>query len=62
MAKEGAECITASALLVESALSRMIGNIFLTINKPDVPVKLFTNEQEAKKWLMEQADFNKQKR
>ncbi len=51
MGVEGAKLITAGALLIGSPLTRMLGNIFLTINKPNVPTKLFTDETEAKEWL-----------
>jgi len=39
------------ALLVNSPLSRVIGNFFLGINKSAVPHKLFTSETEAIEWL-----------
>lgn len=52
LADEGSKCITAGALLIGSALTRTIGNIFLSLNKPPVPTKLFTDVQEAKEWLM----------
>lgn len=43
---------TAIALLIKSPVSRVIGNFFLGLNKPDAPTKLFTKEVEAKKWLV----------
>jgi hypothetical protein len=43
--------ISAAALLASSVLSKMIGTFFLTFNNPGIPVKLFTDEQEALKWL-----------
>lgn len=51
LADEGSKLIKAGALLIGSAVTRAIGNIFLTINKPPVPTKLFTDENEAKLWL-----------
>ncbi|MBA3706187.1 MAG: STAS/SEC14 domain-containing protein [Bacteroidetes bacterium] len=51
MSTEGEKNIIAAALLIGSPLSKMIGNIFLSLNKPKVPAKLFTNENEAKEWL-----------
>ena len=51
MAAEGAMYMKAGALLIGSVLTRTIGNIFLSINKPEVPAKLFTDEKEAKEWL-----------
>jgi len=44
---------SAVALLVSSPVSRVIGSFFLGINKPLHPVKLFTSEAEAIKWLKE---------
>lgn len=42
----------AFALIINSALSRLIGNFFLGINKPKVPIKLFEDKESAKKWLL----------
>jgi hypothetical protein len=46
-----AEVQCACALLVESALSQLIGNFFLGLNKTKFPVKLFKNETKALEWL-----------
>ncbi|MGZ3866526.1 MAG: STAS/SEC14 domain-containing protein [Bacteroidia bacterium] len=43
--------ITSFAVLIDSPLSRIIGNFFMGLNKPSVPAKLFTNEAEAVAWL-----------
>ena len=51
LAEEGAKLITAGALIVGSPLNRTLGNIFLWVNKPKVPTKLFTDEGEAREWL-----------
>ncbi len=51
LAGEGAKYVKAGALLIGSALTKTIGNIFLSVNKPPVPTKLFTDETEAKEWL-----------
>ena len=51
MAKEGVQLLTAGALVISSPLSKVIGNLFLRINKPPIPTQIFTNEKEAKKWL-----------
>ena len=42
---------SAVALLVDSGLSKLLGNFFVGLNKPIFPLKLFTNEQEALNWL-----------
>ena len=41
----------ATALLIGSAVSRIIGNFFLGLNKPITPTRLFTDPEEAIKWL-----------
>ena len=48
---EHAEVFTKCALLITSPISRIIGNFFLGANKPLRPTKLFTNKEEALKWL-----------
>jgi len=40
-----------SALVVNSPLSRIIGNFFMQINRPDYPVRLFNDEKNALDWL-----------
>ncbi|OFY83479.1 MAG: hypothetical protein A3F72_06010 [Bacteroidetes bacterium RIFCSPLOWO2_12_FULL_35_15] len=49
--EKGCEGVIAAAVLINSSVGSMIGNFFIFINKPLVPTKLFTNEEEAKKWL-----------
>ena len=44
-------CESAVALLVRSALSRMIGNFFMGLNKTNLPTRLFTDEDSAMAWL-----------
>jgi hypothetical protein len=53
MASVGAMGVTAGALITGSQISRAIGNIFLAIDKPAVPTKLFTDEQKAREWLQQ---------
>src|ERR1700751_1086967 len=43
--------ITSFAVIIDSPLSRIIGNFFMGLNKPSVPAKLFNNENEAINWL-----------
>ncbi len=47
--REGAEL--AIALIINSPLSRMIGNFFIGLNAPVKPTKLFTDEEKALSWL-----------
>lgn len=55
MAGVGAILVKAGAMITGSLLNRTIGNIFLTIDKPSVPSKLFTDEQKARQWLQQYA-------
>ncbi|HLP55785.1 MAG TPA: hypothetical protein VK151_12175 [Fluviicola sp.] len=41
----------AFAILIDSAVSKVVGNFFLGINKPAVPTRLFLNEKDALNWL-----------
>ncbi len=49
--EKGCEGVIAAAVLIESAVGRIIANFFIRIDKPLVPTKVFTDEAEAKKWL-----------
>lgn len=49
--KEHAETFSKAALIVTSPISRIIGNFFLGLNKPLKPTRLFTNKEDAIKWL-----------
>jgi hypothetical protein len=48
---EVAHIQVACALLVDTALSRLVGNFFLGLNKTKFPTKLFTDEAKAMEWL-----------
>ncbi len=41
----------ATALLIRSPVSRVIGNFFMGLNKPISPTRLFTDPQIAIEWL-----------
>lgn len=41
----------AVAIVLESPLSRVIGNFFITLSKPRYPTKLFTSIEAAEQWL-----------
>ncbi len=52
LATIGTTLVKAAALITGSAMNRALGNIFLTIDKPAVPTKLFTSEEKAREWLL----------
>lgn len=42
---------SAIALVIESQISKIIGNFMIGLNKTVYPTKLFTSEEEALSWL-----------
>jgi len=44
--------VTSIALLIDSPIGSVIGNFYMLISKPTVPTKLFTDENNAIKWLL----------
>ncbi len=45
------QVLKAVAIISRSAVGKMTANVFFSINKQPYPVKLFTDENEAKEWL-----------
>ena len=41
------------AMLVNSPMQRMIGNIFFKLNRPPYPTRLFSQQTDALQWLRE---------
>ncbi len=50
-ANEGSHNATANAIVVSNSISKVLANFFLTLNKPIVPTKIFTEPSKAAKWL-----------
>lgn len=46
----------AFGIIIDSSVSKAVGNFFMAISKPRVPTRLFLNEAAALEWLQE---FNK---
>jgi hypothetical protein len=44
------EKISAAALYTNSIIARIVANFFLGFNRPDIPIRIFTNKTEALKW------------
>jgi hypothetical protein len=51
MQKEGSALLKAGALLIGSPVSRVLGNIFLSLNTPEIPTRLFTDKEDALNWI-----------
>jgi len=44
---------TAMAMVSKPGLSKLIMNILFALKPPPIPMKSFTNDQEARKWLIQ---------
>jgi len=42
----------AAAVIVGSRLTRMMGNLFMRLNRPAYPTRLFNDEESAVAWLL----------
>jgi hypothetical protein len=42
--------VVAFAIVIDSPLSRIIGNFFMGLNKPRAPARLFTDSESATEW------------
>ncbi len=51
--EKGAKYISVAAILAPTLISKLIGNFFITFNRPPVKIKLFTDKEEALNWLHE---------
>jgi len=49
--KEMADLNIAKAILIYTKKQKILGNIYLSINKPHVNTRLFTDRDKALKWL-----------
>jgi hypothetical protein len=45
------ENVPVAALLAKSLLSKLVGNIYITVDKPSLSIKLFTDHNKALTWL-----------
>jgi len=43
--------INAFAFIIHSLFQRIVGNIFIQFNRPQVPTRLFNDEEDALAWL-----------
>lgn len=51
LANEGNDLVLASAILIDSAVTKMVGNFFIAVNKPKNPTRLFIDKANALEWL-----------
>lgn len=51
LATEGSELVCAGAIYTNNRLLAFVGNSFILLDKPLIPVKVFTSEKAAIRWL-----------
>lgn len=57
-AKETPKFVKALAILCDNPFSNFIANAFFALKKPPYPTRIFSEEHEAKKWLMQFIENN----
>ena len=50
---EGIHGLIAIAILVDSTYSNFVGNLFMKMNKPKIPVRIFSDAHKAEKWIQQ---------
>lgn len=50
--------VSAGALIVRNEIQRLLGSVFISINEPPLPTKLFTNIDSAVVWLKNFRNIN----
>jgi hypothetical protein len=53
--EEGSRFVRAVAMVTHSATTSIIGNFFLSLNRPGYPCRLFSEDEQALGWLKVQA-------
>lgn len=51
LAVEGSQLLKAVSIIVASTAKIIMTNFYLSVNKPLVPTKMFSNEKDAKEYL-----------
>lgn len=50
---EPTKSVTAVAIVTNSSVGKLVANFFLRLTTPLLPTRLFTDVEEAKKWLLD---------
>jgi hypothetical protein len=53
---DGTKGLKAAAMMLDSAFSSFLGNFYLSVNKPPMPVRIFTNTKAALGWIQKFVD------
>ncbi|MFN6944893.1 MAG: hypothetical protein ACK4ND_08075 [Cytophagaceae bacterium] len=55
---EGLTYVSGGAILINNAIQKLLANAYLSINKPLVPAKIFTDKNQAISWLQQFKNIN----
>lgn len=58
IAEEITKLVIAWAIITRTPLSKMMANLFFAFKPPPYPMKMFTDFDEAKQWLMKHCNSN----
>ena len=50
--------LNATALLVHNRVSKLVANFYISISRPKIPTKVFTDKQKALEWLKHYKDLS----
>ena len=53
VSEEATEGLSATAIIVKTAFSRFLGNVFMQLNKSPMPVRIFSSMVQAEIWLQQ---------
>jgi hypothetical protein len=53
MSKEGTAGVTAGAFILKSVYSTFLINFYLTVTRPKIPYRMFTDKTKAIEWLQQ---------
>lgn len=56
--KEAGQLILAGAIYLNNPITRWVGNVFMLVDKPLTPAKLFTDKNKALEWLQQYRTYN----
>lgn len=49
----GSQGLIASAVVIDSAVGKFLGNFFMHLNRPKLPLKIFNKQEAALDWLQQ---------
>jgi|SRR5687768_14926381 len=51
--EEGVRGFIAGAIVLDSPVGSFLGNFYLSVSKPKIPARIFSNKEAALKWLQQ---------